>query len=91
LTARLSQPQKIVIVIALGMAFGVAGTYIVGLGNTPAFGWYAYSPLSQGDIWSTHTGLHAWNRLLIWLALIALWALLSVWVLRPSPEQAPRD
>jgi hypothetical protein len=47
LTDRLSQPQKIVVVLALGMAFGAAGTYLVGLGNTSAFGWYAYAPLSQ--------------------------------------------
>ena len=41
LTDRLSQPQKIVIVVALGMAFGAAGTYLVGLGNTFAGGWYS--------------------------------------------------
>lgn len=86
---RLTQPQKIVIVLALGMAFGAAGTYLVGLGNTPAFGWYAYAPLSQAA--NPATGLHGWARLLIWLALIALWALLSVRVLRPSPEQAPHE
>ena len=86
---RLSQPQKIVIVLALGMAFGAAGTYLVGLGNTSAFGWYAYAPLSQ--VAYPATGLHGWARLLIWLALIALWALLSVRVLRPSPEQGPHE
>ena len=95
LTDRLSQPQKIVIVLALGMAFGAAGTYLVGLGNTSAGGWYAYAPLSQtpftgaGVIAGTRP--HGWLRLLIWLALIGLWALLSVRVLRPSPEQARHD
>jgi len=89
LTDRLSQPQKIVVVLALGMAFGAAGTYLVGLGNTSAFGWYAYAPLSQAPY--PATGLHGWARLLIWLALIGLWALLSVRVLRPSPDQAPHD
>jgi hypothetical protein len=95
LTDRLSQPQKIVIVLALGMAFGAAGTYLAGLGNTFAGGWYAYAPLSQTPF--TGTGLfaatrpHGWLRLLIWLALIGLWALLSIRVLRPSPEQAPHD
>ena len=88
-TDRLSQPQKIVVVLALGMAFGAAGTYLVGLGNTSAFGWYAYAPLSQATY--PATGLHGWARLLIWLALIGLWALLSVRVLRPSPEQTPHD
>jgi hypothetical protein len=34
-----------------------------------------------------HTTLHGWQRLLIWLALIGLWTLLSVRVLRSSPEQ----
>ncbi len=89
LTDRLSQPQKIVVVVALGAALGAAGTYLVGLGNTAAFGWYAYAPLSQAAY--PATGLHGWARLLIWLALICLWALLSVRVLRPSPEQAPHD
>lgn len=90
-TDRLSQPQKVVVVVALGMAFGAVGTYIVGLGNTSAFGWYAYAPLSQGGIYPAQTGLHGWLRLLIWLVLIGLWALLSIGVLRPSPEQAPQD
>jgi hypothetical protein len=88
-TDRLSQPQKIVVVVALGMAFGAAGTYLAGLGNTSAFGWYAYAPLSQAAY--PATGLHGWARLLIWLALIGLWALFSVRVLRPSPEQAPHE
>jgi hypothetical protein len=88
-TDRLSQPQKIVVVLALAMAFGAAGTYLAGLGNTSAFGWYAYAPLSQTAY--PATGLHGWARLLIWLALIGLWALLSVRVLRPSPEQAPHE
>jgi hypothetical protein len=92
LTDRLSQPQKVVVVIALGMAFGLAGIYLAGLGNTTGGGWYAYTPLSQGTPFSGsgflwHTGLHGWQRLLIWLGLIGLWALLSVRVLRPSPEQ----
>ena len=86
LTDRLSQPQKVVVVIALGMAFGAAGAYLAGLGNTTAVEWSS-SPFAQGGFFTAHTGLHGWQRLLIWLALIGLWALLSVRVLRPSPEQ----
>jgi hypothetical protein len=89
LTDRLSQPQKIVVVLALGLAFGAAGTCLAGLGNTSAFGWYAYAPLSPATY--PATGLPGWARLLIWLALIGLWALLSVRVLRPAPDQAPHD
>lgn len=90
LTDRLSQPQKVVVVIALGMASAAAGIYLVSLGNTAGPGWYAYAPLSQAA-YPPRTELAGWLRLLIWLALIGLWALMSVGVLRPSPEQAPHD
>ena len=88
LTDRLSQPQKIVVVIALGMAFGAAGIYLVNLGNTASVGWYAYTPLTQGGY--PRTGLAGWLRLIIWLALIGLWALVSVRVLRPSRDSGER-
>jgi hypothetical protein len=97
LTDRLSQPQKIVVVIALGVACGAAGTYLVNLGNTASGGWYAYAPLSQAvspgigetSLYPSHAGLAGWLRLLIWLALAGLWALASIGVLRPSPEEPP--
>jgi hypothetical protein len=89
LTDRLGKPQKIVIVIALGTAFGAVGRYLVNLGNGARAGWYAYSPLTQ-QAYPPRTGLAGWLRLIIWLALIALWALASVGVLRPSPEDPPR-
>jgi hypothetical protein len=85
LTGRLTQPQKIVVVIALGVACGAAGIYLVSLGSTATFGWYAYAPLSQATY--PRTGLAEWLRLLIWLALTGLWALASIRVLRPSPEK----
>jgi heme/copper-type cytochrome/quinol oxidase subunit 1 len=90
LTDRLSQPQRIVAVIALGMAFGAAGIYLVNLGNAAGGGWYAYAPLSQA-VYPPHTGLAGWLRLIIWLALIGLWALVSVRVLRPSREASSHD
>jgi len=79
LTDRLSQPQKIVVVIALGMAFGVAGIYLTNRGNTAGFGWYGYAPFSEAAF-----PLRTGQRLIIWVALISLWALASVRVLRPS-------
>ncbi len=90
LTDRLSQPQRIVVVIALGMAFGAAGIYLVTLGNTAGGGWYAYAPLSQA-VYPTRTGLARWLHLIIWLALIGLWALVSVRVLRLSPKESAHD
>jgi heme/copper-type cytochrome/quinol oxidase subunit 1 len=85
LTGRLTQPQKIVVVIALGVACGAVGIYLDSLGSTASFGWYAYAPLSQATY--PRTGLAEWLRLLIWLALTGLWALASIRVLRPSPEK----
>ena len=88
-TDRLSQPQRIVVVIALGVACGAAGMYLVNLGSTVSgWGWYAYAPLSQAG-YPPHTGLAGWLRLIIWLALAVLWALVSIRVLRPSPEEPP--
>lgn len=89
-TDRLSQAQRIVVVVALGLAFGVVGNYLVNIGNTVRGGWYAYAPLSQA-LYPPRAGLAGWLRLIIWLALIGLWALVSVRVLRPSPEGSPRD
>jgi hypothetical protein len=88
LTDRLNQSQRIVVVIALGMALGAAGIYLLNLGNTARLGWYAYAPLSQ-SVSAPHTGLAGWLRLIIWLVLIGLWALVSIRVLRPSPEKPP--
>jgi heme/copper-type cytochrome/quinol oxidase subunit 1 len=85
LTDRLNRPQRIVAVIAWGMALGAAGLYLTSLGSASGFGWYAYAPLAH-SVAFPHTGLPGWARLIIWLALIALWALGSVWVLRPAPE-----
>ena len=86
-TDRLSQPQRIVVVIALGVACGAAGMYLVNLRSTVS-GWYAYAPLSQA-VYPPHTGLAGWLRLIIWLALAVLWALVSIRVLRPSGGHSP--
>jgi hypothetical protein len=85
LTGRLTQPQKIVVVIAVGVACGAAGIYLDSLGSTASFGWYAYAPVSPAA--SPHTGLAGWLRLIIWLALTGLWALASIRVLRPAPAE----
>jgi heme/copper-type cytochrome/quinol oxidase subunit 1 len=89
LTDRLSQPQRIVVVIALGVACGAAGSYLVNLGGTVS-GWYAYAPLSQA-VYPPHTGLAGWLRLIIWLALAGLWALVSIRAFRPFPEEPPSN
>jgi hypothetical protein len=88
----LSKAQRIVVVIALGLAFWVVGSYLtsVGTGGYPLGGWTGYAPSSEGQFfvvarWSP--ALHPWLRVIIWLVLIGIWALASLRVLRPSPEK----
>ncbi len=88
-TDRLNRPQRIVVVIALGIACGAVGIYLINLGSTAGFGWYAYAPLATAA-YPARAGLPGWLRLLFLLALTALWALASILVLRPSPEEPPR-
>jgi heme/copper-type cytochrome/quinol oxidase subunit 1 len=82
---RLSLPQRIVLIIAFGLVLGVGGLYLVSLGSAPGTGWYAYAPLAH-TVALPGLGLPGWLRLIIWLGLIGLWALGSVWLLRPPPE-----
>jgi heme/copper-type cytochrome/quinol oxidase subunit 1 len=82
----LAKAQRIVVVIALGLALGVVGTYLVGLGSGIGSGWYAYAPLTA-TLQAPGTGLAAWLRLIVWLVLIGVWALASIKVLRPRADQ----
>jgi hypothetical protein len=77
-----------VVVVALGLAFGVIGNYLDSLDHTGLTGWYAYAPLSR-PIELPGAGLTGWERLLIWLVLIGLWAVAAARVLRPAPVEPP--
>ena len=79
----MNRAQRIILVIAWGLALNVAGTYVVTLGNLET-GWTAYAPLS-GAINLPHLGLSPGLRLLVWLGLTGLWASGAVWLLRSPP------
>jgi hypothetical protein len=87
---RLGKSQRVVAVIALGLALETLGSYVVNLGSGLGSGWYAYSPLTSGGFFAAPSpiGLHGWVRLIIWLVLIGAWTLGSIRVLRPSPRDA---
>jgi heme/copper-type cytochrome/quinol oxidase subunit 1 len=80
---RLSTAQRVVVVVALGLALGVVASYLASLGTRG--GWYAYAPLSGQLLQPPGLGGPGWLRLIIWLAAISLWAFASVRVLRQSP------
>ena len=80
---RLNLLQRIVLVVALGAGLSVFGLWVTTFGSYT--GWVAYAPLnSAGAFAGPVSGLYSWVRLVIWLALIAIWALASMWLLRRS-------
>jgi heme/copper-type cytochrome/quinol oxidase subunit 1 len=81
---RLGTAQRVIGVIALGLALGILASYLASLGRIS--GWYAYAPLSGQSFQPPGTGEPVWLRLIIWLAAVVLWALASVRLLRPSRE-----
>ena len=86
LTGGLNTAQKIVIVVAIGIALAAVGSYLASLGS-PRPGWYAYAPLASG-IGPPGAGLPGWLRLIIWLGLTGIWALASVLLFRPPRGSA---
>lgn len=85
----LSKAQRVVVVIALGLALGALGSYLAILGSGAPFGWVGYAPLTSGFYPSAR--LHPWVPLVVWLVLIGVWALVSVRLMRPSSENAASD
>jgi heme/copper-type cytochrome/quinol oxidase subunit 1 len=80
---KLDKAQRVVVVVALGVAFLAVGSYLLSLGQAgTAFGWTGYAPLTAP------TGRPAWLQLIVWLALTCLWAVVSIRVLRPSSHAA---
>lgn len=72
--------QRIVIVIGLGAALLIFGEWAMTWGTHFYTGWTGYAPLYSPTV----GGLYLWVRLLIWLALVAIWVLASAGVLRTS-------
>lgn len=87
-TDRLRLPQKIVLIIALGLAFAAIADALPTLATTTArSGWYAYAPAYQSSLTLHAPLVSGWLELVIWLVLTALWAAVSIRILRSAPEQ----
>ena len=81
---RLSAAQRVVVIIALGLALAIVASYVASLGTRA--GWYAYAPLTGQAFSPAGFGEPGWLRVIIWLAAISLWAAASATVLRQSPD-----
>jgi heme/copper-type cytochrome/quinol oxidase subunit 1 len=80
---RMNTGQRIVIVVGLGVALYFFGGWITTRGTGPQYGWVAYAPLSNAYNTPNLLGsLRPWVRLVIWLALILVWAVASALLLR---------
>lgn len=80
----LNRTQQIMIVIGLGVGLYAFGGWITTRGSL-GYGWEAYAPLSNS--YGTQVGgSHPWVRLLICLALILIWVIVSLLLLRSPSE-----
>lgn len=74
-------------VIAVGVVFLVLGSYLPGPGQRGfPVGWTGYATLP-----TPNSGWPGWQRLIVWLALTCLWAVVSVRLLRPSDGDIQKD
>ena len=87
----MNRAQRIILVVALGVALLVAAV-VVNLLMLARFdgGWFAYvpsSPVTTSDNYFTVTSDRAIMRQgLVWLAALALWTGVSLWLLRTPRE-----
>jgi len=80
----LNTAQRVVIVVATAIALAAVGIYLANRGST-RHGLH-YILASPSGI-APAMGPPGWLRLIIWLVLDSIWALASVVVLRPPPDQ----
>jgi heme/copper-type cytochrome/quinol oxidase subunit 1 len=71
--------QRIIVSISFGLALAVVGSYIL---NRESTGWFGYAPLTNAIY---EPGPSPVVRMVVWLGLIAVWALVSL-VLMRSPR-----
>lgn len=81
--------QRVVLVVALGAALFFVGGYLTG-GSHLATGWTGYAPLQSVPVVS-RAGLSGVGSLVVWLALVVVWACASVAVLRTRQPTRPVD
>jgi hypothetical protein len=81
---RLNLGQRVVLVVALGVALLVFGQWLIGFWEfgSRGFGRAAYAPLSSSSFQLPRIMLDSWVILIIWLILISLWMVISLFILR---------
>lgn len=70
--------QRITLVVALASALRTVGSYTVN--RRASYGWFAYPEQAYLSV-GGDPGWHPVPAALLWIALIAIWAAASVWLL----------
>jgi hypothetical protein len=83
---RFNFAQRVVVVIGLGVALYLFGSWVTNLGSHLPTGWAAFAPLSGASLTPFVGGLHPWVRLVLWLMLTVVWMVSSLFLVR-----SPRD
>ncbi len=89
--SRLTLAQRIVLVVAFAATLRLVGLFIESVGSTDG-GWFGYAPNSRA-LYLERGGIGSFASILVWLGLVVVWALVSVWLLGAggSPEDDPDE
>jgi hypothetical protein len=88
---RLNLAQRVVIVVALGVALFLFGQWLIGFWEFGSrySGWVGYAPLGSASF-QPRIMLHPWVVLAVWLILTAVWMFVSLFILRcPRADDSP--
>ena len=78
--SRLNGAQRVVVSVGWGVALLRLGVTTETWRNRAIEGWFAYAPIGGSFPGSPFLVRHPGLRLLMWLALVGLWAAISVWL-----------
>jgi hypothetical protein len=89
---RMTVPQRVVIVVAFGLALLSAWSWwYLGEIASSGGGWMSYAPLTETSTYGYVVERRRPQYLLVPVALIAAWASISVWLLGSNADDTPSD
>ena len=75
------------LVVSLAFVLAIVGLYVTTLGSPNNFGWFGYAPL-MGITVVRSPDFTPFERLLVWLGLIVVWAAASMVILQRPAERS---
>jgi hypothetical protein len=81
----MQKPQRTVVVVATGLALAVVAATVNRLLADSDGGWFAYAP-NTGETFTPSDRAPIWRDGAVWLAAIAAWTGISLWMYRRRAE-----